>query len=194
MLTHFFLSLSLSNYTRLKPFCVIDKLKAITVTLAPSNPTTSQQISPSTSSKIPTSPGSVPRTDPKIGTGVGASVSLILLLLLGWYLLRQHRRRRIEATAKAHEKQKHQAYLQSKAELEDEHNRIYELEAPVMLRPELEHQAEMQEMGGNLPSAELGDKVPVKKRQELQGQDGCKELDVSKKKDEGGDANAKKLK
>lgn len=110
------------------------------------------------------------------GTGVGVSLGSILLLLLGWLLLRKRRRQKPISKGVNEPKQ---PYLQSKAELDDHENRIrvYELEAQRSPIPELEEgDSQDHELEGPVSSPELSDRVPVRRRQELEGQDGSSEL------------------
>ena len=114
----------------------------------------------------------------RTGIGVGVSLVLVILLVLGWLFSRRHDRQK---SRKRDAQVSRQPYLQSKAELDDEDNRTnrYELEVQEVPTPELEpKENSIQEIEGPWSITELGDKHPLKRRQELQGQDGSNEMDA----------------
>lgn len=116
----------------------------------------------------------------KTGIGVSVIAGLFFCLLIGWLLLRRWRRRQTATSKEAEASETKQPYLQPKAELDDDENRImqrHEIEAQNAPMPELDDRVQTQEeLEGAISSAELGDRVPVRRRQELQGQDGSSEL------------------
>ena len=111
----------------------------------------------------------------KIGIGIGVSAIGIIILLLTRRGLLQYCERKIRDRAEKLNatSDQHQPYLQQKGELEAEERRKYELEAEER-RYELEEN-EINEM----PTIEMNNNRSADGKQELRGEEHCKELDGS---------------
>ena len=111
----------------------------------------------------------------KIGIGIGVSAigTSILLLASRGLLQYRERRNRDRAEKQGATSEEHQPYFQQKGELEAEERRKYELEAEER-RYELEEN-EINEM----PTIEMNNERSAHGKQELRGEEHCKELDGS---------------
>ena len=132
----------------------------------------SQQTSPSAPAvqRQQPSPGLSSPTKIGIGIGVSAAGTIIFFLVLRDFLRYRERNIRDRAEKQKVRSEEHQPYLQPKGELDAEERRKYELEAEER-RYELEEN-EINEM----PTMEMNNKKSNHGRQELRGEEHCKEL------------------
>lgn len=131
---------------------------------SPSAPTV-QSHKPSTSLSPPTKIG--------IGTGVSTASTIIPFLALRDFLRYRKRKTGDRAEKQETTSEEHQPYFQQKGELEAEEQRKYELEAA-------ERRFELEEnMINEMPTLEIDNDRPAHRRQELQGEEHCKELNGS---------------
>ncbi|KAL8786265.1 MAG: hypothetical protein Q9195_008289 [Heterodermia aff. obscurata] len=135
----------------------------------------SQQTSPSAPAVQRQEPSTGLRPQAKIGIAIGASLSGIIILFLALRDFRRYRKRKIRDGAERQEatSEEDQPYFQQKGELEAEERRKYELEAEER-RYELEEN-EIKEM----PTMQMKNDGSTHRRQELRGEEHCKELNGS---------------
>ena len=135
----------------------------------------SLQTSPSASAVQRAKPSTGLSSSTKIGIGIGGSTAGTIILLLAIRDFLRYRKRKNGDRAEKQEATsgEPQPYFQQKGELEDEARRRHELEAA-------ERRYELEEnIVNEMPTLEMDNDRSADRRQELIGEEHCKELDGS---------------